>query len=157
MGAGEGDAGQSAAAGTLLEILTLLFISSGPRSCRRPGGHRSGTARPVPHPEDIAGQGGVPGEAGGTTGHCLSLGDPGGTGRGFQGPQVTSVACGFWAMDGDELLWGVGLEQEFSFLGLRPVALGQGGGDREQVSSEQSGDTSLTGRGGYPNALNNLL
>lgn len=70
---------------------------------------------------------------------------------------MTSVACGFWAMDGDELLWRVGLEQEFSCLDLRPVTLGHGAGDREQVSSEQSGDTGSTGREGSPNSLKNLL
>jgi len=34
--------------------------------------------------------------------------------------QVPSMACSFWAMDKDELLWGVGLEQEHNFLGLHP-------------------------------------
>lgn len=43
-------------------------------------------------------------------------------------PQVTSVACGFWVMDGDELRWGMG------FLGLHPVTLGHAGGDRERVT-----------------------
>lgn len=48
-------------------------------------------------------------------------------------PQVTSVACGFWAMDEDELWWGVGLEH-FGFLSLHPVTLGHAAGDREQVT-----------------------
>lgn len=49
-------------------------------------------------------------------------------------PRVTSVACGFWAMDEDELLWGAGLEQGFCFLGLHPVTLGHAAGDGEQVT-----------------------
>lgn len=49
-------------------------------------------------------------------------------------PWVTSVACGLWAIDEDELLWGVGLEQEFCFIGLHPVTLGRAAGDREQVT-----------------------
>lgn len=49
-------------------------------------------------------------------------------------PRVTNVACGFWAMDDDELLGGMGLEQEFCFLGWHPVTLGHAAGDREQVT-----------------------
>lgn len=48
-------------------------------------------------------------------------------------PGVTSVACGFWVMDEDELLWGVGLEQEYCSPVLHPVTLGHAAGDREQV------------------------
>lgn len=61
-------------------------------------------------------------------------GIPGQTGRRFQVPRVTSMACGLWAMDEDKLLWGVGLEQEFCFIGLHPVTLGRAAGDREQVT-----------------------
>lgn len=73
-------------------------------------------------------------------------------------PQVTSVACGFWAMDEDELLWGVGLEWEFLFpwFASCPPWDVQPGTESRSLG-EQSGDTSLTGRGSYLHSLNNLL
>lgn len=39
-------------------------------------------------------------------------------------PREISVACGFWAMDEDELLWGVGLEWEFLFPWFASCHLG---------------------------------
>lgn len=38
------------------------------------------------------------------------------------------------ALDEEKPLWGVGLEQGFCPLGLRPVASGLAAGDREQVT-----------------------
>lgn len=72
-------------------------------------------------------------------------------------PRGTSVACGSWAVDEEEPLWGLGLEQGFCLLGLHPVTWGLAAGDREQVTPWAEGDTSLTGRGSSPNSCSDQL